>query len=326
MNGEDRLIAWLRRQTRRRGGDLLGDDAAVLPAAAPVVTVDQQIAGTHFPPDLAPAIVARRLLGVGLSDLAAMGAEPRYALLALTLPEGFDPRPFFTALLTACAAHGVILAGGDLARGPVLAAALTLGGQRLKRGRIVRRTGARDGDAIWVGGSLGESAAGRLLLARGARPIRRGARLPAEFPPAAGQRRAARRAVRRHLEPQPQLELGRWLARRRRAAAIDLSDGLAIDLHRLCAASGVGATIAADLLPLPPGLDRLAAWLERPALQLALAGGEDYVLLFTLPPTVRPPAHFAAYRIGAVVSGRRMSLIEDAVRRPLPPNGWDHLR
>jgi thiamine-monophosphate kinase len=326
VTGEDRLIAWLRRQIRRRGSDLLGDDAAVLPAAAPVITVDQQIAGTHFPPDLAPAIVARRLLGVGLSDLAAMGATPRHALLALTLPEGFEPRPFFVALLDACETHGVLLAGGDLARGPVLAAALTLGGQRLERGRIVRRSSARAGDALWVGGSLGESAAGRLLVARGARPAGHGVRLPAELPQAAGLRKAARRAVHRHLEPKPQLDLGRWLARRRRAAAIDLSDGLAIDLHRLCAASSVGATIAADRLPLPPGLDRLAAWLDRPPLQLALAGGEDYVLLFALPPTVRPPSGIGAHRIGTVLPGRRVYLNEESARRPLPPAGWDHLR
>jgi thiamine monophosphate kinase len=95
VTGEDRLIAWLRRQLRRRGEDFLGDDAAVLSAAGdPVVTVDQQIAGVHFPTDLAPAIVARRLMAVGLSDLAAMGAEPHYAFLALTLPDGPEPPPF----------------------------------------------------------------------------------------------------------------------------------------------------------------------------------------------------------------------------------------
>ena len=325
MTGEDRLIAWLRRQTQARGNDLLGDDAAVLAASAPVVTVDQQIAGTHFPDDLAPGVVARRLLAVSLSDLAAMGAEPRYAFLALTLPQGLEPRPFFVALLAACDRFGVALAGGDLARGPVLAAALTLCGRRPARGRIVCRSGALPGDSIWLGGTVGESAAGRRLVARGARLAGRGVRLPAGLAATPATRRAAQRAVRRHLEPRPQLELGRWLARRRRAAAIDISDGLAIDLHRLCRASGVGAEIDTAQLPLPPEIDQLAALVDRPPLRLALAGGEDYVLLLTLPPSVRPPARFAARRIGEIVTGRRLTLTEDGHRRPLPPAGWDHL-
>ena len=325
MTGEDRLIAWLRRQVRKRGEDLLGDDAAVLTASAPVVTVDQQIAGTHFPDDLAPAVVARRLVAVSLSDLAAMGAEPRYAFLALTMPESFAPRPFFTALLDACDACGVSLAGGDLARGPVLAAAMTLSGQRLPGSRIVRRSAARPGDSIWVGGTVGESAAGRRLVALGARPAGRGTRLPAGFPSSDALRRAAARAVRRHLEPRPQLGLGRWLARRRRAAAIDLSDGLAIDLHRLCRASGVGARIDLAQLPLAPEFERLATQVGRPPTPLALAGGEDYVLLFALPPTLRPPSRFNARRIGEIVAGRQLVVQADGRRRRLAPSGWDHL-
>ena len=325
MTGEDRLIAWLRRQVRRRGEELLGDDAAVLPAAAPVVTVDQQIAGVHFPEDLAPAVVARRLAAVGLSDLAAMGAEPRHAFLALTLPDGLEPRPFFRAFLAACDEFGLVLAGGDMARGSALAAALTLCGQRVAGGRIVRRSGARPGDAIWIGGSLGESAAGRLLLSRGGCLAGRGVRLPTDFPAARTARRAARRAIRRHLAPRPQLELGRWLAGRRRAAAIDVSDGLAIDLHRLCRASGVGARVDAERLPLPTDFERLAAQMDRSPTRLALAGGEDYVLLFALPPTIQPPDRFAARRIGEITAGRRVTLQEGGRGRPLPPDGWDHL-
>ena len=325
MGAEDRLIAWLRRQARRRGADLLGDDAAVLPAAAPVVSVDQQIAGTHFPADLAPAVVARRLVAVAVSDLAAMAAEPRQAFLALTMPAGFTPKPFFLALLDACDGFGLVLAGGDLARGPVLAASLTVCGRRPARGRIVRRSGARPGDALWVGGTVGESAAGRLLVARGARPAGRGVRLPADRDLTAAIRRAAARAVRRHLAPRPQLELGRWLGRRRRAAAIDISDGLALDLHRLCRAGGVGARVDGAALPLSPGLEELAAHLGCRARELALTGGEDYVLLFTLPPTVRPPAALEAHRIGEIAAGRRLTLVERGRGVPLAPDGWDHL-
>ena len=114
---EDQWIEWLRRRNRRYGGEKIGDDAAVLPAEGPLaVTVDTQIAGVHFLPELDPAIVARRLLAVNLSDLAAMGAKPAYAFLALTTAPGFDLARFFDALLEAGADHGVELAGGDLTR------------------------------------------------------------------------------------------------------------------------------------------------------------------------------------------------------------------
>ena len=325
MPAEDRLIAWLRRRLGPPGADLLGDDAAVLPASAPVVTVDQQVAGTHFPEDLPPTVVARRLLAVCLSDLAAMGVEPRHGFLALTMPPGFRPRPFFNALVAACETAGVILAGGDLARGPALAAALTLAGRRWPGRRVLRRCRARAGDAIWIGGTLGESAAGRLLVARGGRPAGRGVRLPRAFSRPASLRRAAAAAVLRHLAPRPQLALGRWLAGRRRAAAIDVSDGLALDLHRLCRASGVGARLAAGRLPLSPGLDRLADGLGARPERLALGGGEDYVLLFTLPGSLRPPDELGARRIGRIVDGTRLTLEADGRRRPLPASGWDHL-
>ena len=156
----------------------------------------------------------------------------------------------------------------------------------------------------------------------GCAPVRR---LPTDLGRAPAIRRAAARAVRRHLAPRPQLELGGWLARRRRAAAIDVSDGLAVDLHRLCRASGVGAEIDGDRLPVPPDLDLLADRIGRSPLQLALAGGEDYVLLFCLPASVRPPGRFGTSRIGKIVAGRRLTLTTGGRRRPLPPDGWDHL-
>ena len=151
-------------------------------------------------------------------------------------------------------------------------------------------------------------------------------RLPADFEAGAATWRAARRAVRRHLEPAPQLELGRWLAGRRRAAAIDISDGLAIDLHRLCRASGVGAEIEAERLPQATAFDRLAARLDATASKLALAGGEDYVLLFCLPPSLRPPRRFGASRIGVATAKGGIILSENGHRRSLSPTGWDHLR
>jgi thiamine-monophosphate kinase len=331
---EDRLLAWLRRRLARAGGEpLLGDDAAFLPAGGPwAATVDSQIAGVHYPPDLDPAVVARRLLAVNLSDLAAVGAEPAYALLALTAPAGFDHRRFFRGFTAACRAQGVTLAGGDLARCPRAAGAamatLTLIGRRPAGGRWLRRGAALPGDVIWLGGTVGESAAGRLLVAAGARPAGSAGRrieLPAGLAPSS-LARAAARAVRRHLLPVPQLALGAALGRRRRVAAIDLSDGLALDLERLARESGVGALLEAKRLPLPRGFAALAARLRADPLALALGGGEDYVLLFTLPAAATPPAGFPCHAIGAVTRRRALRWRRDGAEEPLPHLGWDHLQ
>ncbi len=325
--GEDELLRWLRRRLPR--GGRLGDDAARLPAqGALAVTVDQQIEGVHFPAGLDGALVGRRLLAVNLSDLAASGARPRWALLALTLPAGYDAKPFLRGLLAACHDHGVELAGGDLARGPRLAASLTLAGAIGSSGASLARDRARPGQTLWLGGTVGESGLGRELLVRGARAVGRRVELPAGLvPPALAA--AARRAVRRHLRPTPQLALGRALASTRGAgAAIDLSDGLAIDLRRIARASGVGAEVDLPALrgALAPRFEALAAALDLSAVGLALGGGEDYVLLFTLAPGVSPPAGQAALRIGTITRGRRLALRDGGGRRhPLPRLGWDHL-
>lgn len=364
LQGEDRLLRWLRRQLDRqegpprglprprsrrppaRGAPQIGDDAAILPGGGPfAVTVDSQIAGVHFPPGLDAAVIARRLLAVNLSDLAAMGAAPAYAFLALTAGPGFDHRRFFRALLAACAHHRLRLAGGDLSRGPAgdcdapgsdhfpgsdgaVIATLTLLGRHRRRARWLRRSSAAAGHRLWLGGTAGESAAGRLLIGAGARLAGGRVILPAGWAdretgrPLAG---AARCAVRRHLLPVPQLALGQWLARQRAGAAIDVSDGVARDLYRLCIESGVGARIEAAELPLAPDFNALCAALGVDPQQLALGGGEDYVLLFTLPAGIEPPARFGCRCIGAITSRRRLTLIAHGTVAELPPAGWDHL-
>jgi thiamine-monophosphate kinase len=318
--GEDRLIDWLQRRIRRQSGATsIGDDAAILPPDAYAVTVDHQIAGVHFPLDADPAAVARRLLAVNLSDLAAMGAVPAHAFLALAAPEGFDHRKFFAALLAACARFGVQLAGGDLARSPErLSASLTLLGTKAGK-RWVERGGARPGHALWAGGTLGESAAGRLVIERG---IPR--RVPKEALSSLALARAARRAVRRHREPHPQLALGHWLGNQDAGAGMDVSDGLARDLHRLCRASGTGAEVDATALPFATNFAALCDALGADPLTLALSGGEDYVLLFTLPGAVVPPAELGARRIGRITR-RGVSLLRAGVREKLADVGWDHL-
>lgn len=322
---EDHLLAWVARTADPASRGLLGDDAAFLHLSGDVaLTVDTQIEGVHFLAGLDPALLARRLLAVNLSDLAACGAQPSHALLALAAPPEFDRRRFFRALLLACRRYGVRLAGGDLARSRQPTAVLTLLGRRPPGGRFVPRGAARPGDVLWLGGTVGESAAGFHVAVAGARLIAGRVTLPRALR-APRLASAARRALRRHLQPEPQLELGAWLGRRRRAAAIDLSDGLARDLHRLCRASGVGAEVEAERLPMPRGLWTLAAALGRDALALALGGGEDYVLLFALPYGEDPPGRFRCSAIGRVTERRRVVLHHGGRRRPLPALGWDHL-
>jgi thiamine-monophosphate kinase len=343
LQGEDRLLRWLRRQldrspqapgvARTPAPPLLGDDAAVLPARGPfAVTVDSQIAGVHFVQGLDAAVIAERLLAVNLSDLAAMGATPEYAFLALTAPPELDHRRFFRALLAACARYRMRLAGGDLSRGPgagsTLVATLTVLGGHRRGARWLRRSGASPGQLLWLGGTIGESASGRLLMGAGARFASGRVVLPAGWAGWESRRglaAAARRAVRRHLLPRPQLALGQWLASQTAGGAIDVSDGVARDLHRMCGESGVGARIEAASLPFAAGFHALCAALAVAPGELALGGGEDYVLLFTLPAGLEPPARFGCRRIGVVTSGRRLSLVAHGKASELPPAGWDHL-
>lgn len=328
---EERLVAWLAASAGRTSA--IGDDTATLPRprGAPVVTVDQQIEGVHFPAGLDPVIVARRLLAVNLSDLAASGAIPRHAFLALAAPAEFPHRRLFTALLAAAERHRVALAGGDLARSPTLHLSLTLIGEKLPGEAPLGRDRARAGDAIWVGGTLGESANGQRLVARGARLHRSAVVLPPSLRLRGELRTAARRAVRRHLEPTPQLELGRWLARLgpgRAGAAIDLSDGFAKDLHRICATSGTGARIDAAALDAcaPPGFAELCGSLNEEPTALIRGGGEDYVLLFTLRGRLEPPERFGCRRVGIVTRERAVRTIDGRGRaRRLAARGWDHL-
>lgn len=328
--GEEAFVAWLERRLPRAP---IGDDTAELAARGRlVVTVDQQIEGTHFAAGLDLATLGRRLLAVNLSDLAASGARPRWALLALGLPHDTDPRPLIEGLLQEAERHGVVLAGGDVAHAQVLSASLTLLGEKSAGDASLGRDRARAGHTLWLGGPVGESALGCELFLRGATLRGRTVSLPEtkDFLLRGKTAVAGRRAVIRHLLPAPQLELGRWLAAlgRRAGAAIDVSDGLAKDLRRICTASGVGAELDLRLLRLAvaAGHEELATVLGLDPIAVALAGGEDYVLLFTLPPKVEPPPRFGCSRVGRIVRGREVVFLDAAgERHALPALGWDHL-
>ncbi len=323
---EDELIAWLRRYSARGGRQWIGDDAAILPAESLAVTTDTQIEGVHFISGLDPAIVARRLLAVNLSDLAATGARPRYALLVLAAPASFDHGRFFRALVAKTRRYGMELIGGDLAKSSSITAVLTVFGSRYDNGRWLERGDAEEGQILWSGGFLGESAAGAHLLGRGAALVGRQVRLPESLAAPPSVLAAARRAVRRHLEPQPQLDLGRWLSRQRKGAAIDCSDALARDLHRLCRESGAGAEVDLAALPRGRNFQKLCETIGCDARELALGGGEDYVLLFTLEPGLRPPRELGCHPIGRICRGSKVEVVDGKHRNELPPLGWDHLR
>jgi thiamine-monophosphate kinase len=276
----------------------IGDDCAVFrppgSEADWLITTDMLIEDVHFQRATHPArSVGHRVLARGLSDIAAMGGEPRFALLSLALGGWTKTRwvnDFFRGFGALAERAHVALAGGDLARSARLSCDVVVCGEA-PRGAALRRDGARAGDQICVSGLLGGSALG-LRVQRGA-------------------------AWKRHLYPEPRLALGRFLRRRLKAtAAMDLSDGLSLDLYRLALASGVSAD-----LDLEPPRFRGAS------LEDALHGGEDYELLFTLPPSVKLPAAHQGVpltRIGFIERGKpgRVRFLG----RPLAARGYDHFR
>lgn len=321
---EDALLDWLR--------DLdpglarwLGDDTAALPAAGPrAVTMDSQIEGVHFLPGLDAGVLARRLLAVNLSDLAAAGARPAFCFLSLAIPPTFDPRPFFRSFVAACADYQIQLAGGDLARSPQIVATLTALGDLPADRPPLRRSGARAGDILWVGGTLGESALGRHLLARAAQgQDRLSLDMDLGLPPDLAA--AGRRALRRHLLPTPQLELGQWLIQQPIASAMDISDGLGKDLARFCRQNGLGAQVDSERLPGPEQGPSLAENLGQKLSTLQWTGGEDYVLLFSLPPATAPLPEFSCTRIGRLTASPEMVWQGTTPGGSASSWGWDHL-
>ncbi|MEW5983394.1 MAG: thiamine-phosphate kinase [Acidobacteriota bacterium] len=323
--GEHALIALIRERVPAAPSWLhlgIGDDAAVIEPARnrlDVVSTDALVEGVHFERDLmAPADVGYRALAVNLSDLAAMGATPRAALLSLALPANLPLVEFeqlVDGLLAGARTFGVALAGGNITRspGPLVIDLTVLGSVR--RRRVLTRSGARPGDQIWVSGLIGAAAAGLQALKGGSRPSGLDA------------------CIRAFLRPEPRLRLGQLLGRNRAASAcVDLSDGLADGLRQLAAASGVGVVIEAEALPIPPEAGTLVH-AGGTLVDRALCGGDDYELLFTVP--ARRRARFEAVRrlvhglrvtrIGSITSGGSLVLRDQESERPIPA-GYAHFR
>lgn len=277
--------------TKPAAGILLGigDDAAVLarPAHNLVLSVDAAVDGVHFRSDLADwSTIGARAFCAALSDLAAMGAQPRAALCALILPNSFadaDLAELGRGQAGAAARYDCPVVGGNLARGSELSITTTVIGE--VEGSGLTRAGARLGDEIYVTGVLGAAALGLALL---------------ETPASAPRASEAEAFVSRWRSPTPRIAEGRALASIA-SAAIDVSDGLHQDLGHLCRESGVGAVLELSALPALPGFTELAHAHGQQPLRLALTGGEDYELVYTLPascPTERAHALAGARRLG----------------------------
>jgi thiamine-monophosphate kinase len=247
----------------------VGDDAAVLrvPAGADLVAaVDTIVAGRHFPDGSDPRSIGHRALAVNLSDLAAMGATPAWATLALTLPSADSNwlGSFCRGLADLATAHGVALVGGDTTAGPLTVSVQIMG--YVERGTALRRSGARAGDLLLVTGTLGDAGAGLALLSA-AHPTEDAA--------------AAKELIQRFEYPTPRVEFG-MAVRGMASAAMDLSDGLAGDLPKLAGASGLAAHVDIERLPLSRALSAVTN--PQQARDWALGAGDDYELLIAVPP------------------------------------------
>jgi thiamine-monophosphate kinase len=246
----------------------VGDDAAIVSVHGLLaVTVDTLIAGVHFPDGMAASLIGYRLMAVNLSDLAAMGARPRWATLAVTLPKADELwlDGFSRGLFELADRHGVSLIGGNLTRGPLNLTLQLLG--RVEAANRLLRAGGHVGDDVWVTGTLGDGAAGvTLVKERVVTP----------------EGSAADALKQRFFRPDPRVAAGLALGPVA-SAAIDISDGLLADLGHICAASGCGALIDAERVPLSAEL--LSTFPPQTALDLALAGGDDYELCFTAAPS-----------------------------------------
>jgi thiamine-monophosphate kinase len=288
----------------------IGDDAAVLDVRTDrklVIAVDTIVEGVHFPTSTAAADIGYRALAVNLSDIAAMGAEPSWFTLSLSLPTSDEQwiQQFAAGLFELADMHDLMLVGGDTVKGPLVVTVQIAGW--VEADRWLARSGARAGDLIVLSGHPGEAAGGLATLQHAMDPSSPVARLQQRF-----------------LRPTPRVGLGREL-RAVATAAMDVSDGLLTDLDKLCAASRCGASIDVDALPI--SADLRATFDETSCVDFALAGGDDYELLFTVPRASLP--HLSSFDvkctpIGEITAHEGVVCRRGAVPFHVTRRGYDH--
>lgn len=302
-----------RNNSRLEGG--IGDDAAVIRSGRKrnLLTKDLLIEEVHFSRDIhPPELLGRKSLSVNISDIAAMGGRPEYALLGLGIPPDLETdwiERFFSGFRSCANENATDLIGGDISRSGNIVISVTVLGQA---GRVIRRSGASPGELIYVSGSLGDASFGLELLQSGEKPEEnpRKSRLYQAF-----------------FDPKPRVELGVFLARNNLATAMmDLSDGISRDLPRLCRMSGTGAEIREVELPVSAVLREFSSRFS----YYALHGGEDYELIFTVSPgqessILEIKDKFNLSRLGCMTDSKDIILVkENGTRSYLRHRGFDH--
>jgi thiamine-monophosphate kinase len=326
MNEFERIAAFLEAFSLRSPPAGPGDDAAVLPPTKhqQVVTTDAVVEGVHFTREsFRLADVGYKALAVNLSDVAAMGARPSWALCALQLPPDFSDkhlRALSSGMAALAAAHGVSLIGGNVTKAQHLSVTVTLAGEVPRGARAMTRSGARPGHRVYVSGPLGSASAGLEVLAAARREA--SSRFPLKFDPQWEALVAAQRSPAPHV---------RWgvEAARFASACIDVSDGLVQDLGHVCEASGVGMALETGALPV---LEALLRWCasEKHVHRHALTGGEDYVLAVTVPASRTrefekrlATVGYGAFPIGVVTRDAGLTIDGRQLRGP---GGYQHFR
>lgn len=329
--GEIHLVELLQSLARQSDDALkigIGDDCAVIrrtDGKVWLLTTDCLVEGIHFRLGLTSLEdLGAKAVAVNVSDIASMGGVPRFGLVTLGLTRTTpvaDVEALYKGIRRSCQHYGVSLVGGDTTRASQMILSVVMLGEQ-EEGSVVSRSGASPGDLIYVTGTLGDSVLGLALLGEGERPERASSDV--------------RWLLQRHLVPQPRARLGRRIAEAGLASAmIDVSDGLATDLRRLCTASRVGARIELGRLPRSSPLKAVAPLRGLDPLEVALRGGEDYELLFTVPEdkytdlaTELPRSGPLITRIGTVTPAEDglVALEPDGRLRPLSEEGYDHFR
>jgi thiamine-monophosphate kinase len=327
---EDGLVAAIRTVLSGETSGVVvgvGDDAAVVESGtgSSVLTTDLLVEGVHFERGLiSPRDLGTKAIAVNVSDIAAMGASPRYALASLALPSDIEASwviELYGGMRAACDEYALSLVGGDLSRADrVVISVMVLG--EVARGRAITRGGARAGDAVVVTGSLGAAAAGLAL-----------SRAPARVLSAALSAGWARELLDALARPAARVGEAGTLAQCGVTAMMDLSDGLAKDLSRLCIASGVGARVRLADVPIREAVRSAAVALALDPVALAISGGEDYELLATIAADEVEPARerllerfgVTLTQVGDVVEGRELVAVDaHGAESTLEPKGWDH--